>query len=557
MGSINLYKIDNAKLNQCLQELNTSTFEEKHTKTIKKNIENISYQFNVTLYLEIAQQSTKALSWNWILKEFGEQPLNSFKTPKAILIIEKTIDESKTNYAATFGNAFFKIDKFCDRDFGFNFASRMEYRNIKTTTLTAPNLARNKTVNTYINYTDLDFNSGESFSKLKVTAKLAEDFSLFKPTLEIGNSIKLNTDKNSITRVIDIILYIENILQIPDEETKYKIPLFQSVKDEDLLSELNKKMEKTLLNTLVQQENLTLLSLPELEIIGANEIFNHTDDEFEIKYSRTQSKKVNDLSIETLMDFCRENEITSIEEIKKIKIIRYQDGSPIVTLFLNNIIEYTDDENKCVLSKGKWYKFNKDYLTYLNDSISEIEAIYKKDCNFNDEIHTNFIDEKYLEEKSDPQYLDKTKTQIKQALKRKYYAERCFNILREKEGTFLNFDRDETSLGFEKMDLYEKATFTMFAVKKGKSSSDLCYAVDQSLTSLKKLKSGEINDIPPIKNVGLWLILETKSEISTIDDNKINLADLNMLMLKNRIDQWKKEVRLSGYTPIIYISYRH
>lgn len=39
-------------------------------------------------------------------------------------------------------------------------------------------------------------------------------------------------------------------------------------------------------------------------------------------------------------------------------------------------------------------------------------------------------------------------------------------------------------------------------------------------------------------------------------NNKVDLTDLNMLMLKNRIDQWKKEVRLAGYTPIIYINYR-
>lgn len=27
-------------------------------------------------------------------------------------------------------------------------------------------------------------------------------------------------------------------------------------------------------------------------------------------------------------------------------------------------------------------------------------------------------------------------------------------------------------------------------------------------------------------------------------------------MLKNRIDQWIKEVRLSGYIPVVYINYR-
>ena len=37
---------------------------------------------------------------------------------------------------------------------------------------------------------------------------------------------------------------------------------------------------------------------------------------------------------------------------------------------------------------------------------------------------------------------------------------------------------------------------------------------------------------------------------------KPDINRLDMLMLKNRLDQWKKEVRLQGYTPIIYVNYR-
>ena len=129
-------------------------------------------------------------------------------------------------------------------------------------------------------------------------------------------------------------------------------------------------------------------------------------------------------------------------------------------------------------------------------------------------------------------------------------------MLREQEGTFSNHDRVGTSDGFEKMDLYEKASATMFAVKKGKASSDLCYAIDQSLTALKKYKHGEIVDMPLISRVGLWFILERTEHLPTTQNNEVDLCSLDMLMLKNRIDQWKKEVRLSGYTPIIYINYR-
>lgn len=556
MGSINLYRIDSAKVRLCLQDLIEGGLKVIKIKTIQKDNCGTVHDFRITLYLENPYQSDEGISWNWILNEFQQETFNVYKAPKAVLLIEETVDNNDTTYAVTFGNSYFKIDKFCDRDFGFCFASRMEYKNVKTTTLTAPNLTRSKTVNTYINYNELDFNSGESFSKLKVSADLEENFTLFKPTLEIGNSIRFNIGNESVDGILDVVLYVERILQIPDEKTKYKIPLFQPVKDDDMLQELNQKIEKVLVDVLINRQPVSLFVIPELEIIGANEIFNHTDDEFELKYPRANARKISVLTIQEVSQFCTDNAINTIDKIDKIKIARCRDGEVVVTLSLRNIIEYTDDENKCVFSGGKWYVFNQDYLTYLNDSIKEIESFYYPEYDFNDTIHNSFIDSKYEAEKGDAKYAGKENAEIKKALKQKYYAERCFNLLREQESLFTNYDRVGTSAGFEKMDLYEKATETMFAVKKGNASSDFCYAVDQSLTALKKLKHGEISDMPLIKNVGLWLILERAEHLPTTEQNKVDLCSLDMLMLKNRIDQWKKEVRLAGYKPIIYINYR-
>lgn len=556
MGSINLYRIDNTKIQSCLQDLAASRLKIKNILTFEKNDEDVIHHFGATLYLEEPHQSDEGISWNWILGEFHQQSFYAFKAPKAVLLIEETVGEVETTYAVTFGSSYFRIDKFCDRDFGFCFASRMEYTNIKTTTLTAPNLTRSKTVNTYINYNELDFNSGESFSKLKVNADLEEGFTLFKPALEIGNSIRFNIGNDSIDGILDVVLYVEHILQIPAENAKYKIPLFQPVKDDELLLTLNQKIERALADALLGGQTVPLFAIPELEIIGANEIFNHLDDEFELKYARGKDKQISVLTVQTVAQFCAENEINTINKIDKIKIARCRDRETVVTLSLRNMIEYTDDENKCVFSGGKWYMFNQDYLAYLNDSVKEIEATYHAKYDFDDVVHNRFIDAKYEDEKEEAHYAGKTQDTIKRALKRKYYAERCFNLLREQEGLFFNHDRIGTSVGFEKMDLYENSTATMFAVKKGNASSDLCYAVDQSLTALKKLKHGEIPDMPLIQNVGLWFILERTEHLPITEHNKVDLCSLDMLMLKNRIDQWKKEVRLAGYKPIIYINYR-
>ena len=107
------------------------------------------------------------------------------QAPKGVVLVECDDD---TVYAVSFGHSFFTVDKYCDRDFGFEFARRLKYSEIKTTTLTTPSSQRNKTVNTYINYSELEFDSGESFAKLKAKVDLADGFSLYKPAIPSSNS---------------------------------------------------------------------------------------------------------------------------------------------------------------------------------------------------------------------------------------------------------------------------------------------------------------------------------------------------------------------------------
>ena len=551
MACINLYKMNFNKVDDFLDDLKSSNYLAKPNKKIDKD----TCEFKFTLYLCEAKKSNDEISWNWLLNEFDESPLYVYKSPRAILFIEKVCDEREDIYAATFGSSFFKVDKYCDRDFGFKFAARMEYTNIKTTTLTSPNSKRSKMINTYVDYNEFDFNSGESFAKLKVNAKLDENFDLFKPALEIGNSIRFNTDKANIDGIINIILYVEKILEISDNDVKYKIPLFKEVKNEESIKKLNESLNKAIQSNVLGDSKCNLLSVPEIDIIGASEVFNGNDNEFELIYYKNASKKYDNLSMDVIKSFCIENNINSIEKVNKIKIRLYKDGDSVVQLPLKNVIEYTDEEYKCIYTKTKWYMFNHDYLTYLNDSISEIDAIYNAKFDFNDLIHNRFINDKYEVEKNDEKYEGKSEDYIKDKLKKKYYAERCYNSIREEDGNFKCYDRKDTSSGFEKMDLYEIESKTMFAVKIGKSSGDLCYATDQSITALKKYKHKEITDMPPISRVGLWFILEKKKHL-TIHGDKVDLTSLDMLMLKNRIDQWKKEVRLAGYTPVIYVNYR-
>lgn len=536
MGSINLYKIDADKRNQCLRDL-----ENRMDSQGEKVLADFTFRF-----LLDNSSETRQVAWNWIFNEFEVPEAVTMVSPRAVILISNSNFDS--TYIATFGHSYFLIDKYCEKDFGIKFARKIEFEDIKTTTLSSTNTLLSKTVNAYIHYSNLEFDSGESFAKIKAKMKQPDGFKLFKPMLEMGSSIKFSTQDDSLELLTRIVDYVEDIVcNCPDIN---KIPIFSKVKDKDLVDELNHKLIRSI------YDGNTQLAISELEIVGTNEIFNHNDNEYSLKSGFHEKRVSSSLSIEEVKAFCDEFDLDYNSTVLDISVIVRKDGKPVVTKRIKDYVEYTEDSRKCILSKGEWYKFNDDYLQYLHDSIGEIPTIYNPGFDFSAKIHDAFIDNQYQLEKDALDYKSLKKEEAIITLKENYYAERAFNLMRIHEG-FKNHDRECSSIdgnSFEAMDLYKDGA--MYAVKIGKSSSKLCYAVDQSLSALKLLKDNRIReDLPEIDTVVIWLVLERKTHIE--DKNGVpDLNELNMLMLKNRLDQWKKEVRLKGLKPKVFINYR-
>ncbi|NLK11101.1 MAG: TIGR04141 family sporadically distributed protein [Staphylococcus equorum] len=540
MGQINIYKIDSNKEQAFYQNM-VGKLELVRILEVNKIVNDKKISFGMSLYLSQPTEE-KCINWNWVLKEFGIDEIKSLPNPKSILLIQK----DEVVYAVTFGTSYFIVDKYCDRNFAFNFARKVEYKEIKTTALTAPNSQKNKIINTYINYNNLEFDSGESFTKVKAKLLLEDTFTIHKETIEIGNSIKFTLNQDSLDDIADLILYIENILDI--QEDKYKIPVFAKVTDGDLIETLDARLKEEVFN------DTSNINISEIDIIGATEIFNHNDTSFTASLGHYR-KKISELSINQLTEFASEKGFNLNENILEIKITSYNNGISVRTDKMRNLIDYTDERERCILLNGQWYHFNDDYLSYLSDSIKEIEAIYNPEYNFHKALHREFLGRKYLEEKDENEYKGETESQIRGKIKRKYYAERYYNIMLTENYGFENYDRVNSTIGtanIELMDLYKDNT--IFAVKIGKSSSKLCYVVDQSIQALKAYKHNLIEEKPQLMNVAVWLVLDRVNQLNVID-GKPDINELDMLILKNKLDSWKKEVRVLGYKPIIYVNY--
>ena len=544
MSFINLYKIDDQKHDEFIRELAAKFGASPISTDFSSNLcEEGEDAFYFSLYIDTPQNSKK-VSWNWVADIFKISINDVTSFPRAVLLVEYDNNENESMYAVTFGSSFFLVDKYCDSDFGFDFARKVKFKGIKTTTSTIPSSKRNKTISSYIDYMSFDFSSGESFAKIKANVDIYEGFELFKPPFEIGSSIKFSIIENSLDYIAGSILYIENVIQREDE--KNKIPVFSKIKDRSVISLLESLLCKSITNE-------TPIYISEVDVIGAWEIFNRSDDNILLKYKESE-KYIDNLNEQEIRQFCEEYGI-SYENVLDIQVTIFQDEHPVVKRLVKELIDYTDDQNKSILSKGVWYRYNDDYIEYLNSSISEIDVNYNPCYDFSTEKYSSFLNKKFEELQFIEKYDGLNGEKLCKKIRNEFYAERVFNEILENDYGFINYDRklyDINGHSIEIMDLYKDNT--MWAVKIGKSSSKLCYVVEQSISSLHLYKTKSITNIPTIDKVGLWLVLE-RAPLPE-EDGRPDLTSLDMLLLKNKIDNWKKEVRLAGLTPVININYR-
>jgi len=127
MGQINLYKMELSKKEEFLSKI-AARFELRG-----KLIADEEGNYEVRLYTERPKER-KPLEWQWILDEYECELSVGLSAPKAVLVI---ISEEGT-YSVTYGLSYFMVDKYCDVEFAFDFARRIPFKQIKTTTLTTP-----------------------------------------------------------------------------------------------------------------------------------------------------------------------------------------------------------------------------------------------------------------------------------------------------------------------------------------------------------------------------------------------------------------------------------
>ncbi|GLH63071.1 DUF6119 family protein [Parageobacillus sp. G301] len=247
-----------------------------------------------------------------------------------------------------------------------------------------------------------------------------------------------------------------------------------------------------------------------------------------------------ELTMPVLHAFLKKYNINLYEELENIKIKAINENQKPYTESLKHYIDFVDAEKHCLMD-GKWYKFNQDYVAYLEKEVNGILNEY--------DPKDDLIIDEYNE------YLARTGQDSK-----KMYKEKYFNMMQEQKGYRLldrEIEKFKNKYSVEKMDLYKDGT--LFFVKIG-TPQKLSYVINQSLAALEILKNekefmkvdGEI--INP-KRFCLWLVLDRTRRLSLLPNGQCKISEIESLIFHMKLVEWKKEVIRAGLEPYIKINY--
>ena len=528
MTQINLYKIQDDAFYKHVAH--------KYEMRAEKTFDGIVYR----LFAQSSDEQ-KDVSWKWVFDLFEKRPLTVPAAPKGMLLIQRQRPASL--YAITFGSAFFDVDTYADREFAFEFGRKVGYAKTKLTSTVNTSPSKNKTINSYRNFDHLEINSGESYTKIKAVLDSDSASYLISDIVEIGTSLKFSLRAISFEDIGRLIEYIERTLS---GGTKTRIPAFNLVTNKAAIKQYEMALQEHFLD---EGSNIVL---SEFDIMGTSEVFCRADS---YEYMCNGAKKTSAcFDAGELAAFWEANNIEGAAEKLQTRIGFWTDGRRTHVCPLRNLIDFLYDDGKVLLNSGKWYKYNDDFLAYLKESLDEIPVIYQDRYDLTEDTLMGFRRRMYDETHGDERYVGMSEDHIRLSIKHKYYDELAFNMLREEEG-FELWDRRPVEVRGARIEICDlRKDDAIYSVKRGNSSSDLCYVVTQSEMAIDAFKHKFIDERKP-KKVILWLIFKCANRYSW-RDGKFDWDAVGMLLLKTRIDSWKKKARQENMVPEIWINYQ-
>lgn len=513
----NIFKLENKE--ELIKEML-----ERNFKKIGNEINSDKYKLN--LYYKY--DDDLKLSWKNILVEFGETNPPARTGISGIIICES----SDNNYAITYGSSSFLVQKYSDREFGFNFAKRIELKEMKRKSSMTPHSRKNSSVTSFKNTKTIVFDSGENITSLSFTP--GNEF--YGKRIDIGKSIKLRTDI-SLRDIYHLFDQIENDM---NNDIINRIPLLTKITNTDEIERYDQMMYDSLSKEFdtYGNSNSSQFSMNEFYIVGSSIYFE--EDHTQVVKVGNYEQELELHNLNDLFELSKSIGVDIQTIIERGKII-YKDSSnqKMYAESIRKYINYEIELENVSLYNDEWFYYNDDYYDLVMNEIKTIEIEYNSSDDYTKEQIETFRvnDKEYREE-------------ILNKILSKKYKGRLLD-----RDIFISKYENEYFNSKYKIELADLLLENEYISVKIGSAQALSYCVDQSDLSAKLIDAKKINlvenGLPIPDKFGVWFFMESNN---VFENGKVNLQKIHSIMLLSKLSTWSKNIKILGKTPVVHIN---
>lgn len=497
---INVFKIDNDKVDNLTDELEDNGFEceadneDEHSYSAlylrKKHSENKGW---LGYYHQMLSDETFA---------FYTENIGS-ETVSGLFLIQK----DTYSYVLSYGQTHFIIRKYCDKDFGLNLAERIiDPQGLKMKHSQTFTSAGKKDITSYIRNRNLDDSRdyGEAFSYVKCKP-INKD--LWGETVDFGESVRFSLGKSFSLKPIELYRFTDEIENALKSQINIRLPRYHKVVDDDILISLNNELDKHFLDF------ITDVDVNDYWLTGVSFCFSD-DYRYSLKLFRTNLSEISD----TLdAKYIREAIVSNKDKIKgnynSIRVIFYDENDEaLFSRKLKELLQITIELNGkyYVFFQNEWVEFSDSYVNFIKEQVDSINYQIKP-CT------------------------EQTETEL-------------INTL-VASGQYTQLHKDNVYISgkycIEKADLMDDENVIM--IKDQHQQADLVYLVKQATTSLRLSNAGEIGEnVFNGRNVCLWMLTSRKT--------LTKLSDFKSFHLLDALNDFKKVTTNLGLTPVVWIT---
>ena len=410
-------------------------------------------------------------------------------------------------FALSYGKSHFYLRPYCDYDFGIELAKRIANEfDIRQTASKRFQGKKKKELRSYTSNTRLDVESGESVDYFQA-AVVDTQHSTYGKSGKFGTSALLSPDISAA----DIGPFLTKLAAELARPARFKLPRTTVVTEESEIEDL----DRLLVNELTSPVGTTDFTHNSYDLYGIDFVFSN-DGSFQLRCPGYAEIVLDELSIKDLKDYIASKGLQA-RDVLRIRVVHEQEGRPKFTQGIKEALDFIADDERVVLTNGRWMRFNQDYLQFLDDYLENIRV-----------------------EETEPAFrqISATETVFNQSeeIRQAGYevADKDFSILRTRSSTLI-----------EAWDL--KKDSCVYAVKFG-TAQKLGPVCDQATAVLELLRNkAGVNQIPGFDQYCLWLGYRSKNNLDKITRS-------GSIILKQKIEAWARKARELGVEPVLKIS---